>query len=150
MKLPLTRRTFLRDGLAVTVALTAVEAWASPDMVEREIWRRIGSAKPIDGRVTLDLPAFAENGNLVPMTVRVESPMTDTDYVESIHVFADWNPFAVVGAFHFTPEAGKAEVTTRIRLAKTQQVTAIAKMNHGKVYRAIANVDVTIGGCEPS
>jgi sulfur-oxidizing protein SoxY len=149
----LTRRTLLRNGVATTVALTTVSgsasSWASPDMVEREIWRRIGSAKPIDSRVTLDLPSFAENGNLVPLTVRVESPMTETDYVESIHVFAEWNPFAVVGAFYFTPESGKAEVTTRIRLAKTQEVTAIARMSDGKVYRAVAQIDITIGGCEP-
>lgn len=142
------RRTLLRDWTALTVALTAAPAWASPDMVEREIWRRIGATKLIDGRVTLDIPTFAENGMLVPLTVRVESPMIETDYVASVYVFADWNPFAVVGAFHFTPDSGRAEVATRIRLAKTQDVTAIAKMSDGKVYRAVARVDITVGGCE--
>jgi sulfur-oxidizing protein SoxY len=145
----LTRRAMLRDGVTAMVVLTAGSAWAGTELVEREIARRIGAAKPIDGRVTLDLPSFAQNGGMVPLTVRVESPMTETDHVESIHVFAEGNPMVMVGAFHFTPDSGKAEFATRIRLAKSQDVIAVAKMNDGKIYRATANIDIAVSGCDP-
>ena len=95
----------------------------------------------------LDLPEIAENGNTVPMTISVESPMTEESYVTDVLVVADGNPRGGVVTFHFSPASGSAEVNTRIRLAETQNVIAVAKMNDGSVFTASKQVKVTIGGC---
>jgi len=97
--------------------------------------------------VKLDLPEIAENGNTVPMTVSVESPMTEQSYVTDVLVLADGNPNAGVATFHFSPASGVAEANTRIRLASTQNIIAVAKMNDGSFYMASKPVKVTIGGC---
>lgn len=99
------------------------------------------------GKVKLDLPEIAENGNNVPMTVSVESPMTPQSYVEKVLVIADGNPRAGVATFNFKPETGVAEANTRIRLAETQNIVAIAKMSDGSFYSDTKQVKVTIGGC---
>jgi sulfur-oxidizing protein SoxY len=106
-----------------------------------------GGKTPAEGRVKLDLPEIAENGNTVPMTVMVESPMTEQSYVSEVLVVADGNPRAGVVIFHFSPASGMAEANTRIRLATSQNITAIAKMNDGSVFKASKQVKVTIGGC---
>ena len=106
-----------------------------------------GGKTPAEGRVKLDLPEIAENGNTVPMTVMVESPMTPQSYVSEVLVVADGNPRAGVVTFHFSPASGMAEANTRIRLATSQNITAIAKMNDGSVFKASKQVKVTIGGC---
>jgi sulfur-oxidizing protein SoxY len=106
-----------------------------------------GGKEPQAGKVKLDLPQIAENGNTVPMTVSVESPMTEQSYVSEVMVVADGNPRAAVVTFRFSPETGVAEANTRIRLAETQNVIALAKMNDGSVYKASQEVKVTIGGC---
>jgi sulfur-oxidizing protein SoxY len=106
-----------------------------------------GGKTPVEGRVKLDLPEIAENGNTVPMTVMVESPMTEQSYVKEVLVVADGNPRAGVVTFHFSPASGMAEANTRIRLATSQNVTAIAKMNDGSVFKTSKQVKVTIGGC---
>jgi sulfur-oxidizing protein SoxY len=100
-----------------------------------------------EGRVRLDLPEIAENGNTVPMTVSVESPMTEQSYVSDVLVVADGNPRGGIATFHFSPASGIAEVNTRIRLAETQNVIAVARMNDGSVFRTSKQVKVTIGGC---
>ena len=107
----------------------------------------IGDAKPVEGKVTLELPEIAENGNTVPLTVSVESPMTASDYVKAIHVMATENPQPGVATFRFTPLSGKASVATRIRLAKTQEVIGLAELGDGKVLIGRRTVKVTIGGC---
>jgi sulfur-oxidizing protein SoxY len=101
----------------------------------------------IEGKVKLDLPEIAENGNTVPMTVTVESPMTEASHVTDVLVLADGNPNAGVATFHFTPASGVAEANTRIRLATTQNIIAVAKMNDGSFVTASKQVKVTIGGC---
>jgi sulfur-oxidizing protein SoxY len=106
-----------------------------------------GGKKPSEGKVKLDLPEIAENGNTVPMTVSVESPMTEQSYVSEVMVVSDGNPRAGVVTFHFSPASGVAEANTRIRLAQTQNVVAIAKMNDGSFFTASKQVKVTIGGC---
>jgi sulfur-oxidizing protein SoxY len=106
-----------------------------------------GGKTPTAGRVKLDVPEIAENGNTVPMTVTVESPMTEQSYVSDVLIIADGNPNAGVATFHFSPASGVAEANTRIRLAETQNVTAIAKMNDGSFYSVSKQVKVTIGGC---
>ena len=99
------------------------------------------------GAVTLTLPEIAENGNTVSMSVSVESPMTEDAYVESVTVLAEDNPNPEVVTFHFSPSSGVARASTRMRLAKTQKVIAVARMNDGSVYTDSRIVKVTIGGC---
>lgn len=106
-----------------------------------------GNRTPEESRVTLRLPPIAENGNTVPLTVSVESPMTAADHVKTIYVFADKNPTPDVAIFHLTPAMGRASADTRIRLGQTQDVVAIAEMNDGKLFMTRAEVKVTIGGC---
>ena len=102
---------------------------------------------PQAGRITLELPQIAENGNTVPISVEVDSPMTEQDYCKAVHLFADKNPLPDVASINFTPVCGKAKASTRMRLAKTQNVVAVAEMSDGSVYTAKAEVKVTIGGC---
>lgn len=106
-----------------------------------------GGKEPMEGKVKLDVPQIAENGNTVPMTVSVDSPMTEQSYVKEVLVVADANPRGAVISFHFSPLSGVAEANTRIRLAETQNVIALAKMSDGSVYKASQEVKVTIGGC---
>jgi sulfur-oxidizing protein SoxY len=106
-----------------------------------------GSRTLQEGRVTLRLPPIAENGNTVPLTVSVESPMTAADHVKAIHIFADKNPTPDVASFQLTPAMGRASADTRIRLGQTQDVVAIAEMSDGTLFMARAEVKVTIGGC---
>ncbi len=99
------------------------------------------------GRIELDLPQIAENGNTVPIGVAVQSPMSGSDYVKTVHIFAEGNPNPEVCSLHFTPACGEAKAATRIRLAKTQNIVAVAQMSDGSVYRETVEVKVTIGGC---
>jgi len=146
------RRYFL--GLAgtgmIAVAgsgLFAFPANADSAAVDAAIKKRIGDKATKSGRIHLDLPQIAENGNTVPVGVEVESPMTDGDYVKAVHLFADKNPNPDVATFRFTPAAGKAKVSTRMRLLKTQNIVAVAEMSDGSVYLLKKPVKVTIGGC---
>src|ERR671918_2961238 len=82
----------------------------------------IGDAKPVEGKLLLDLPEIAENGNTVPFSLSVDSPMTEQDYVKAVHVLSTGNPQATVATFHFSPASGRASVASRMRLAKTQDV----------------------------
>ena len=107
----------------------------------------VSGAEATDGRIKLELPEIAENGNTVPLKFSVESPMTADDHVKAVHVFAEGNPLPDVASFHFTPRSGKAHAATRIRLAQTQNVIALAEMSDGSVFRASRQVKVTIGGC---
>ncbi len=104
-------------------------------------------AKAAEGKVMLDLPEIAENGNTVPFTVSVESPMTDKDHVKAVHIVSMGNPRPEIGSYVFTPAAGKAAVSSRMRLAKTQDIVAVAEMSDGKFYMGKRTVKVTIGGC---
>ena len=121
-------------------------AWAANDSQEL-IKKFTGGKAPAKGRIKLDLPEIAENGNAVPMTVSVESPMTKESYVSDVLVVSEANPRGGVVTFHFTPASGVAEANTRIRLAETQNVVAIAKMNDGSLFMDTKQVKVTIGGC---
>ena len=97
--------------------------------------------------MSLNAPEIAENGNTVPISVSVESAMSGDDLVESVMLVADGNPNPAVATFHFTEMSGKAEATTRMRLAKTQNVIAVARMKDGSVFSDTKLVKVTIGGC---
>ena len=106
-----------------------------------------GGATPVEGKVKLDLPEIAENGNTVPITVSVDSPMTDDDYEKAVHVFAEGNPIPAVATFYFTPACAKAVCSTRIRMAATQNVVAVAETSKGELFTGKTEVKVTIGGC---
>src|SRR5213594_1681518 len=117
------RREFLlaTGGAAVGIGLASMimvePARATPAAMQEAIRKVVGSARVNPGRVKLDLPPLSENGNTVPLTVTVESPMTEADHVRVIHVFTEKNPQPDVVAFHIGPRAGRANISTRIRLA---------------------------------
>jgi sulfur-oxidizing protein SoxY len=141
------RRQAIAIGLgAFATAVSLAPAQAANDSAEL-IKTFTGGKAATEGKVKLDLPEIAENGNTVPMTVSVESPMTEQSYVTEVLVVGDGNPNGGMAKFHFTPLSGAAEANTRIRLAATQNITAVAKMNDGSFYTASKQVKVTIGGC---
>jgi sulfur-oxidizing protein SoxY len=146
--LALTRRTALAGSLAVFAAALAPRlAHADAKAVEAELKKLFGD-KPIgSGKIKLDVPEIAENGLVVPVTVDVESPMTDADFVKTVHVFADGNPLPGIVSYTFTPACGKASASTRMRLAQTQNIICVAEMSNGALHMAKAEVKVTIGGC---
>jgi sulfur-oxidizing protein SoxY len=131
---------------AAALGQTVTSAFAANNLDEMAK-KFTGGSAPVEGKVKLDLPEIAENGNTVPITVSVESPMTDKEYVKEVIVLADGNPNAGIATFHFSPASGVAEANTRIRLANTQNIVAIAKTSDGKFYTAKKQVKVTIGGC---
>lgn len=106
-----------------------------------------GGKTPQEGKVRLEMPEIAENGQTVPLTASVDSPMTANDYCKVIHILAEGNPEAGVCSFKFTPASGRAEFSTRMRLAQTQNVWAVAEMSDGSVWMTKTEVKVTIGGC---
>ena len=146
----LTRRTLLRGGAAAAagiVALRVVPAQATPAAMKEAIAKLVGKGKLTKGRVTLDVPPLSENGNLVPCTVKVESPMTAKDHVRAIHVFNEKNPQPNVVSIRLGPRAGLAVVSTRMRLSETQTVIAVAEMSDGSFWSAEGYVIVTQGAC---
>jgi sulfur-oxidizing protein SoxY len=148
-----TRRRFLKlaGGTAVIgalpVAISVRPVEATPETMASAIRMVTGGANVQAGKVKLDIPPLVENGNTVPMTVTVTSPMTSTDYVKSIHVFNEKNPQPNLGNFYLTPRAGRAQVSTRVRLADTQKITAIAKLSDGSFWSVSADVVVTLAAC---
>jgi sulfur-oxidizing protein SoxY len=144
------RRQVLGAG-AGAVAVVAFGTSISPALAANDsaemIQKFTGGKQATEGKVKLDLPEIAENGNTVPMTVMVDSPMTEQSYVSEVLVVGDGNPRAGMATFHFSPASGVAEANTRIRLAATQNIIAIAKMNDGSFFQASKQVKVTIGGC---
>lgn len=150
MSLQISRRQALTitAGAVAAGALSGIpgRAWAANDA--QDLAKKFtGGKAPAKSKVKLDLPEIAENGNAVPMTVSVDSPMTKESYVSDVLVVAEGNPRGGVVTFHFTPSSGVAEANTRIRLAETQNVIAIAKMNDGSLFMDTKQVKVTIGGC---
>jgi sulfur-oxidizing protein SoxY len=141
--------TSRRAVLAGTVAMTLAPklAMAVPAQVEAEIQKLYAGKKLAEGKIKLDLPSIAENGLVVPLSVEVESPMTEASHVKALHIFADGNPNPGVASFYFTPMMPKASAQIRLRLAATQNVVAVAEMSDGNVYTTKREVKVTIGGC---
>ena len=147
-----TRRDFL--GLAGSAAVagaipivTLRPLNATPATLNTAIRNVVGEATVQTGKVKIDIPPLVENGNTVPMTVSVTSPMTESDYVKSIHVFNEKNPLPNVGNFHIGPWVGRAQVATRIRLADSQKVVAIAHLSDGSFWSASTDVIVTLAAC---
>ena len=123
------------------------EVEATPEMMATAIRTVTGGAPVQTGKVKVDIPPLVENGNSVPMTVSVTSPMTPGDYVKSIHVFNEKNPQPNLGNFYLRPSAGRAQVATRVRLADSQKIVAIAKLSDGSFWSVTAEVVVTLAAC---
>ena len=147
-----TRRQFL--GLAGGAALlgaaplvTLRPAEATPASMTSAIRTVVGEAVVRTGKVKLDVPPLVENGNTVSMTVSVTNPMTPADHVVSIHVFNEKNPQPNMGNFYLGPHAGRAQVSTRIRLADSQKIVAIAKLSDGSFWSVSVDVVVTLAAC---
>jgi sulfur-oxidizing protein SoxY len=99
------------------------------------------------GKVTVTLPQLADNGNSVPIRITVDSPMTEADHVRSIHLYSERNPVRNMANFYLGPRAGKAEINSRVRLAGSQKVTAVAKLSDGSFWYDTAAIVVTLSAC---
>ena len=146
MRSPLDRRAFLAGAALVTV-LPFAPAHATPEAMAAAIKEVVGGAVIREGRVKLDLPPLVENGNVVPLTVSVESPMTPGDHVKAIHVFNEKNPQPHVFSARLGPRNGKAVISTRIKLGDSQKIIAIAQTSSGEFFSASADVIVTLAAC---
>jgi len=141
-----------RDVLALgaggaALAFAGGPAEATPQEAAEAIAKFTGGKAAAPGAIAIDLPEIAENGNTVPLTIALDSPMTAEDHVSDILVVAEANPRPTVVTFHLTPMSGRAEVATRIRLAATENVTVVAKTSTGQLISAQKLVKVTVGGC---
>ena len=132
-------------GAIPIVTLRPVEA--TPAILATAIRNVVGEAPVRTGKVKLDVPPLVENGNAVPMTVSVSNPMTSDDYVKSIHVFNEKNPQPNVGNFYLGPHAGRAQISTRIRLADSQKIVAIARLSDDSFWSTSVDVVVTLAAC---
>jgi sulfur-oxidizing protein SoxY len=119
----------------------------TPDSLEAAIREFVGDAQVREDRVKLDVPPLVDNGNSVTLTVSVESPMNSADHVRKIAVFNERNPQPNVAVFQLGPRSGKAQVQTRIRLATSQKLVAIAQMSDGSFWSASADTIVTLAAC---
>lgn len=140
-----------RRSFIVALGSVSVVPWLNAQATTSEaietIKKIVGQAEPRVGRVTLEIAPLVENGNLVPMTVSVESPMTSTDFVKAIHIISEKNPLPNIVSFNFGARAGRAQVSTRIRLLTSQRLWAIAEMNDGSFWQGHADTVVTLAAC---
>ena len=158
----LTRRSFViaaagmcaasAVGSAIVPAFAQSESADMPGLVRSPQFdaayaKLVGNATPVEGKIAIELPEIAENGNFVPVTLTVESPMTADDHVKAIHLLSTANPVAHVATFKLSPVNGVARVQSRMRLAKTQDVIALAEQSNGSLVMATLLVKVTLGGC---
>jgi sulfur-oxidizing protein SoxY len=143
----ITRRDVMAGGLAALGTSALPMPAAALGQMDTAIRNAFGEATIRRGRVMLELPPLVENGNTVPMTVAVDSPMTKDNYVKAIHVFNDKNPQPNVVSVQLGPRAGKAAIATRIRLAGTQKLMAIAEMSDGTYWADTQEVIVTLAAC---
>ena len=147
-----TRRCLLirTAGFAAGVAVSSAPlraARATPQAMQEAIRRIVGEAELQHGKVTLDVPPLVENGNTVPLTVSVESPMSEADHVKAIHIVNEKNPQPFVISATIGPRAGRASLSTRIKLADSQEVVALAEMSDGSFWSGSADIVVTIAAC---
>lgn len=144
----MTARRSLLGATGAILLLRALPAAAVSTVTLEAAVRQWAGNKPLrEGRVALDVAPLVENGNAVPITVRADSPMSAADHVQEIVVFNERNPQRDVVRFYFTPAAGRAEASTRIRLATSQQLVALARMSDGSQWAHYVNVLVTLAAC---
>lgn len=142
------RRRLLAIGAGtVLVTVAPLRASATPETLRQAQIDLLGHRPIREGRVTLDIPPIAENGFSVPLTIKVDSPMSEDDHVRQIAIFSPRNPLPDVARFHLSPVNGRAEVSTRIRLGGTQAIQAVAEMSDGTLWSASAETVVTLAAC---
>jgi len=148
------RQLSRRDALALGVSGAAItfvgldeRAFAAAKEASEQIAKFTGGMPAVSGKISIELPEIAENGNTVPLSVSVDAPMGADNYVSEILVVADGNPNPGVATFHFSPLSAKAQASTRIRLATTQNIIAVAKTSKGEFLTGQRLVKVTVGGC---
>lgn len=148
------RVTFGRRETIVGAASTALAGWpaagradAASDDFAAALSRLLVGRTVGDGGIAIDAPDLAENGNMVPVTISVESPMTVSDHVRQVVLLAPRNPVAEIARFRFTPACGRAWASTRIRLAESQELVVVAELSDGTLRQARRVIEVTIGGC---
>jgi sulfur-oxidizing protein SoxY len=145
----LSRRSLLAGTVAIlALPFTGGAAQATPESMAEAMDEVLGKGASIKlGRIKLELPQLAENGNSVPLKIAVESPMSAADHVKTIYVFSEKNPVSNVVRFHLGPRSGVARVQTSIRLAATQRITVVAEMSDGSLWSGGADVIVTQAAC---
>lgn len=134
-------------GLVALPALRASRARAQAQAFDPGVKDIAKGAAVSRGRVKLELPIIAENGNAVPLKVSVGGSATEQQYVKSIYLISQRNPVKHMAAFHLSPRAGRAEIATRVRLAGSQTVTALAELSDGTFWVDTAHVQVTLSAC---
>jgi sulfur-oxidizing protein SoxY len=135
------------SGAALSLIGWSGSASAAAKEAAEQIAKFTGGKTADNGKISIELPEIAENGNTVPLSVAVDAPMTADNYVSEILVVADGNPNPGVVTFHLSPMSGKAQASTRIRLATTQNIIVVAKTSKGEFFTGQKQVKVTIGGC---
>ena len=144
----LSRRSLLAGAVGILVLPLGSVAEAAPEDMAEAMAEALGKDAPIKpGRIKIELPQLAENGNSVPLKIAVESPMSAADHVKTIFIFSERNPVPNVVHFHLGPRSGAARVQTSIRLAGTQRITAVARMSDGSLWSGGADVIVTQAAC---
>ena len=144
----LSRRSVLKYGSGLlAIAMIPAPALAAPIDADAAHQALFGDRAVTEGRVVLKVPPISENGYSVPLSVEVDSPMTEDDYVVRIAIFSEENPLPDVARFELGPRAGKARIDTRIRLGNTQKIRAVAEMNDGALYCTSTFSIVTLAAC---
>jgi sulfur-oxidizing protein SoxY len=141
------RRDFVINGLCTALCVGSKRLAATPELRDAAIAEITRGTPVSDGRVHLTIPAVAENGLAVYTTIAVDSPMTRDDHVRAIHIVAEANPIARLVTFRLGPRTGEAKVSTNIRLAASQNVTALAELSDGTFWRDVKPVIVTLAAC---
>ncbi|WP_377702436.1 SoxY-related AACIE arm protein [Pseudoduganella sp. UC29_71] len=141
------RRTLLRAGAALPLLALVRPASATPEELRAAIAAYTGGAVPKTGKVTFNIAKLIDNGNAVPVTITVDSPMTAADHVTGIAIFNERNPETDIARFTLGVRSGKAEVSTRIRLATSQKLVAVARMKDGSYWQQTADVIVALAAC---
>lgn len=144
-------RRNLIAGAATLAVLSVVRVPVAraqlPDDVRATVGAIVGGRSPIEDGIDVEVPRVAENGAQVPVTIRLDSPMTEGDHVTAIHVVATNNPAPGIGSFRLTPRLARAEVFTRIRVAEGQDILVLAELSDGRVLQTAVRIDVSVGGC---
>ncbi len=135
-----------RQFLAGLAALPGA-ALAQVDPLDPLVWVVTNGAQVRKGKVAVELPQLADNGNSVPIRITVDSPMTEAEHVKSVHLYSEKNPVRNMANFYLGPRAGKAEINSRVRLAGSQKVTAVAKLSDGSFWYDTASIVVTLSAC---
>ena len=133
--------------LALGFCCNPLAVFAKKEDAAEAIKKITGGAPIQEGKVTITIPPLVENGNLVVLKLSVDSPMTANDYVKSIHVIAEGNPLPNIFTVYLSPRSGTANITTRVRLADSQKVWAVAQMSNGSFWQGYAETLVTLSAC---